>query len=261
MYLLLLALNFLGPNPCVDLVDKPLEQASLFTSTDAGQCWQAFENGLPERVDPHSVFEHASYLFLSTRNAGLFRMDLKEEELSWQESSQGLHPEAFIIDIVAKGDTMVLNTYWRGIYISKDGGKNWRQPIFNLKGQVEGLYFDDNRLLATSDRGIFESWNGGESWQQKWDIHHVRYLTRYKGQLVAARQNTIGTLNSDGPSWAEIETKWAIIGLFPQEDYLYARTAAGIMLRSEDGINWEQNDEQACRKATGSKSVAETLWG
>lgn len=260
MYLLLLALNFLGPNPFVDVAGNPVDPAALFTSTDAGQSWQAFENGLPEGVDPHSIFEHDCHLFLSTRNAGLFRMDLKEENQRWVNSSQGLHPAAFIIGIAAKGDLMVLNSYWRGVYISKDGGKNWRQPIFNLKGQVEGLYFDDNRLLATSDRGIFESWNGGESWEQKWAIYDVRYLLRYKGELVAARQNNIGVLTEDGPSWAEIKTETAIIALFPQDDYLYARTASGIMIRSEDGISWEQNDEQACWETTSPKSVPETLW-
>lgn len=260
MYFLLLTLNFLGPNPFVVPETTPEAPSSLFASTDAGQSWQALEEGLPERVVPRDIFEHECHLYLTTSNAGLYRMNLQEEEKRWESSSLGLPPETSITDIVANGDLMVLNAYWRGIYISKDGGENWRRPIFNLSGQVQALYFDNNRLLAASDRGIFESWNGGESWQLKWDIYRVHGLTRYKGQLVAARQNTIGFIQNDTAKWVDIRTDWAIIDLLPYGDYLYARAGKGTVLRSEDGLTWEKNPEKSWQHPPLASSLPEALW-
>lgn len=165
-----------------------------------------------------------------------------------------------VLCLAARGNHVVLGTYDRGIYVSNDGGTNWRRPFFNIKNaSVRSLLFYQDVLLAATDFGIWRSFDGGETWQHdQGDFTLINELAIHKGQVHVAKQNGMGILKGEKIEWANVETQWAIGQLFSQGEYLYAVPARGNTIRSKDGIEWEH--QQFHIKCSPAQNLPEALW-
>jgi hypothetical protein len=230
---------------------------NLFLSTDWGQNWTGFVDGLPDGTNPRTILEHEGKLLLATSGKGVFVLPAGKS--TWEARNQGLPVEVFATSLAAHEKTLVLGTYDKGVYVSRDGGLHWRRPIFNIKGgSVRALLFHEGQLIAGTDSGIYRSLDGGESWRRSGPITQINGLVLHNGQLFAARQNGMGVLNDDVATWSSVYTDRTITQLTSQGDYLYARSIGGSIIRSTDGKVWEKQIFTV--PAPGNNSLPEALW-
>lgn len=231
---------------------------NLYLSTDWGQNWADFADGLPEGTNPRTILEHEGDLLLATSGQGVYV--LPAGEFTWKARNKGLPEEVFSTSLAAKGKILVLGTYQKGVYVSRDGGLHWRRPIFNIKGgSVRALLFHEGQLIAGTDSGIFRSADGGETWRRSGPITQVNGLVLHNGQVFAARQNGMGVLNNDVVTWSSVYTDRAIAQLISEGDYLYARAIGGKIIRSTNGESWEKQLFKV--PGAGFKNLSEALWG
>ncbi|MFT7120635.1 MAG: photosystem II stability/assembly factor-like uncharacterized protein [Neolewinella sp.] len=217
----------------------------LFLSTDSGNSWQPFGEGLPEGVMPRDIVETETRLIMTTRSEGVFALTKspigQTDNCHWVSISKGLPEGIFINDLLVQDQRLVLGTYESGVFVSSDGGANWRRPIFNLKVSVNSFVLDeDGVILAATDAGIHHSFDMGETWHLKEKIYRIRHLAMHNGNLVATRQNTVGTIKDGVATWSAEKTDWAINQPIPGGEYLYARTSKGQMIRTKDGLEMEK---------------------
>lgn len=230
---------------------------NLYLSTDWGANWAGFANGLPDGTNPRTILEHEGKLLLATSGNGVFALPAGKN--TWEARNQGLPKEVFATSLAAKGKVLVLGTFEKGVYVSRDGGLHWRRPIFNIKGgSVRALLFHEGQLIAGTDSGIFRSADGGETWRRSGPITQINGLVLHNGQLFAARQNGMGVLNNDVVTWSSVYTDRAIAQLISHEDYLYARIIGGGIIRSTNGKSWEKQIFTV--PGPGYKSLPEALW-
>lgn len=240
--------------PTTTLTHPPL----LYVSTDLGDHWQPFDQGLPEKATVRQVIEQEGKLFLLTSEHGMYV--LPKGATTWKASSNGLSAVTQGTSLAVKGDLVVLGTFAQGVYVSQDGGVNWRRPFFNLnKVAALDLLFYQGALLAATDTGIWRSYDKGETWQQDGqDRTTINKLAVHNGQLYAARQNGMGLVKGKNIEWASVETEWAIGDLYSQGDYLYAVPSRGNLIRSKDGVNWENQFLHI--KCSEADNLPEALW-
>ena len=231
---------------------------NIYRSTDYGENWIGFADGLPNGTNPRTILEHEGQLFLATSGNGVFVLPAGKS--TWEARNQGLPKEVFATSLAAQGKVLVLGTYEKGVYVSRDGGLHWHHPIFNIKSEsVRALLFHEGQLIAGTDSGIFRSTDGGESWRRSGEITQINGLVLHNGQLFAARQNGMGVLNNDVATWSSVYTERTITQLISHEDYLYARIIGGGIIRSTDGSFWEKQIIKI--PGDGYKSLPEALWG
>ncbi|MGB3545778.1 MAG: sialidase family protein, partial [Saprospiraceae bacterium] len=241
LFSLLLLLHLPAPTITIP-VAAPLPPA-LYLSTDRGESWDGFSAGLPEDVQPREVLEHNGNLYLTALDYGLFV--LPAGDCVWQHRNTGLPRDDkfafFPTSIAAHGNTLLLGTFTNGIYLSKDGGAHWHRPVFNVSDVVGSLLFTDNLLLAGTHNGIWQSFDRGESWQLLRPDKNVRTnaIALHGGKIFVAKQNGMGILTGRTVHWSDLVSRWAVIQLLRQGDYLYAVSAKNEIYRTTDGTVWE----------------------
>ncbi|MFT6001067.1 MAG: hypothetical protein ACI81P_003534 [Neolewinella sp.] len=230
---------------------------NLYLSTDWGENWAGFADGLPNGTNPRTILEHNGQLLLATSGNGVYVLPAGKS--TWEARNQGLPKEVFATSLAAKGKVLVLGTFEKGVYVSRDGGLHWRHPIFNIKSEsVRALLFHEGQLIAGTDSGIFRSTDGGETWRRSGPLTQINGLVLHNDQLFAARQNGMGVLNNDVVTWSSVYTERAIAQLITHGDYLYARVIGGGIIRSTDGEFWEK--QIIAVPSPGYKSLPEALW-
>lgn len=66
--------------------------------------------------------------------------------------------------IEVEGNNLVIGTLRQGIYVSSDGGLNWKKSKNNIKSAIRAFIRSGTKLYAGTDSGIFESVDQGDSW-------------------------------------------------------------------------------------------------
>lgn len=163
------------------------------------------------------IVANDSFIFTGSES-GIYRSDLNGQ--SWVPINKGIYNQHSVIEV---SKIAVLNKYifagtWGspgGIYRSADNGLNW-QPVFYRKNDntyVNSLFTDGSNLYAQIS---------GNS------MHKCLYIS-----------------TDMGSSWKKTKTSltsfYILIGL-PHEKEIYAGTISGIIVSSDNGINWTAID-------------------
>ncbi len=239
MYLLLLLFGLLTAAPVATIPPPSAPPPALYLSTDLGVSWDAFTDGLPSDVQARNVLEHHGNLYLSTVQYGIFV--LPAGACAWQSRSTGFPLNLPINTISTIGDRILLGSYDGGVYVSDDEGAHWRRPLFNVTDRWVGHFlFHNGVLYAGTDGGIWTSADRGDSWQRLTEDYTVIYgLAIHDRQIFVARQNGMGILQGKKIVWFDVETETAIGPLLSLDGTLYAQSAAGEVICTKDGSQWE----------------------
>jgi photosystem II stability/assembly factor-like uncharacterized protein len=214
------------------------ESPALFISRDYGKSWQKGANlpDLPRRiwVDPHSPPD-ARTLFLASAHL---------IAVSSQAGTHSVPFPAVVTDTSLGFASGALPTLYatseKGIFISNDGGANWRnsdlpgdggkvRAIATSLGHPETAYvsYDHLTLDGKSWMGVAKSTNSGADWQLVW-----------KESGVAAKNVHDNWITERfGPAWAENPLSLTVAA---QDANLVYGTDLGRTMRTIDGgANWE----------------------
>ncbi|MEO0732157.1 MAG: hypothetical protein AAFZ52_04945 [Bacteroidota bacterium] len=237
------------------------EPAALYLSTDQGNEWTPFTDGLPADVEIRFVTEQAGTLYLGAHGYGVYVLAPGADV--WEQRSTGLpleneHFPLHPLSLVVRDELMILGTFYDGIYVSTDQGNNWRQASPEPYA-VTGFVFTDEGILASSHEGIFHSTDGGTTWQLRGAARiRINALAEHNGRIIVARQNGLGVLEEDGVKWSDQTSEWALLQLLQQGEYVYALNYRNEIFRSKDGLSWEVPTEEEKTECTG---LPDAVWG
>jgi photosystem II stability/assembly factor-like uncharacterized protein len=182
---------------------------------------------------------------------------------AWEMLSQDFSkawPTSLLIVPTETGSSFYLTLYGDGVIRSRDEGQSWELANRGLPSHaLTSLAVDsaDPKLLyvATDDgMGVLQSFNGGDSWDfydYRGEIYGAKisrlaYTTAQGGALLAGTSDgRILIHRRDASDWELCFglSKGAINVLVVAEaddNFVYAGTSRGIILRSQDGgANWE----------------------
>ena len=240
MYLFSLLFTLLFSTSTAPAVSAP-EQV-LYISTDQGTNWNNFAEGLPEKLQVRNVAEHQGDLYITTNTMGVYV--LPQDGCAWENRSQGLPIDTkdfFPTTLAAHDDVLLMGTYAHGVYLSNNGGENWRRALFNINTTVSAFIFNDEMLLAGTHSGVWQSYDKGESWQRiSTELTPINDMALHNDQLFVARQNGVGILKGKDIVWsADVQPDWALAQLLIGGDYIYVISARDEMFRTKDGDSWE----------------------
>ncbi len=237
--------------------------APLYLSTDRGQHWRTFTEGLPAAVSITGILSQQNRVYLATNAHGFFTLGGNQSE--WVSSNNGLPANANLTTIAGEGKHLVLGTYNKGVYFSQDGGKHWRTSIFNIPGNsivgnpVNSLNYHGGFIYAGTENGIYRSWDSGMSWQKIHDQFFVYHLLSSGDRLYAASRDGLLASDDGGDSWRVVNSDHFMYRLYAAEGKLYAAVAGHGVLRSDDGgKTWLPPVAVMCGVRSGS--LPDALW-
>ena len=229
---------------------------SVFRSTDAGNTWQAFNNGLTApKIQDAAAIENA--LFLGTRN-GLYRLNAGV----WEKLPAA--PQ-FIDALTVAGDRIYLRSRRRLLFTSDDFGDSWTDitPVESQSWEMSRL--SPNLVAIDETVVILDSWrllhstDAGNTWKDlSW--HNPTFTTgwhpsvaldkrtffvvgprmigrsTFRGKTAAISRSTDG-----GYTWHPLSIGIAethVLQLAQVNNALYAMTDDGITKSTDGGERW-----------------------
>ncbi|MYA68806.1 sigma-70 family RNA polymerase sigma factor [Candidatus Poribacteria bacterium] len=228
----------------------------VFRSTDAGNTWQAFNNGLmaPEIQDAAAI-ENA--LFLGTRN-GLYRLNAGV----WEKLPAA--PQ-FIDALTVAGDRIYLRSRRRSLFTSDDFGDSWTDitPAESQSWEMSRLSpnlvaIDETVVILDSGR-LLHSTDAGNTWEDlSW--HNPTFTTGWHPSVALDKQtffvvgprmigrstfrgrtSAISRSTDGGYTWHPLSIGIAethVLQLAQVNNALYAMTDDGITKSTDGGERW-----------------------
>jgi photosystem II stability/assembly factor-like uncharacterized protein len=148
--------------------------SGIFRTTDGGATWIELTNGLPRgdkgriglAISPRD--RRVVYAIVEAEQSGLFRSTDAGE--SWERLTT-LNPRPMYYSKVVLDPTDANRVYLlgsnRGLFLSDDGGRSFRDVYSGVHGEDHALWVDPaspNRLIAGGDGGVAISFDRGLSW-------------------------------------------------------------------------------------------------
>lgn len=231
---------------------------NIYRSTDQGESWVPFAEGLPKGASAGALIEHEGRLLLGTDYSGFYILPIGAQK--WEARNQGLPKNIDINSVAAKDDLIVIGTYHGRIFTSRDAGLHWQSFVFNfMGGSVRALHFHGDILIAGTDNGIYRSFDYGTTWKQEGDLIQVNSITEFDGRLYAARRDGIVSSRDGGACWAIVYPDQTVSRLLATEDKLYGIEMGGKVIRTKDGKFWER--PLMAIPGAMRKNLPAALWG
>ena len=238
-------------------------RSGIYKTTDGGNTWKKLKNGLPEgdtgriglaisRSNPNVV-----YAIVENKKGGIFRSDDKGETWKMVGSKKTMNkvdsrPFYFSQIRVDPNNELVLYSASFRLYVSRDGGKNFKVISKGTHGDHHALWIDPHNslhLISGDDGGIDISWDGGKTWYDvknipAAEIYHVGFDRKKPYNVFCGLQDNGSWMGpSNSKDWGGIKNNhWRTIGggdgFFAfanpaDSNILYAESQTGEMIRIE----------------------------
>ncbi|MEI6090398.1 MAG: T9SS type A sorting domain-containing protein [bacterium] len=161
----------------------------------------------------------------------------------WEKLNNGLYGGS-ITKIVIKDSMFVAADYGRGIFISMDYGKNWREANTGLDKNVLSVAINDSVIFAGTYNGLYTSTNNGVDWNKVSNItDQIKCITTQGSNVFLGTYKTGIIVSTDyGHNWEiknnVIKSKTtnciALLG-----NKVYAGTNGGLYYSTDLGNNWK----------------------
>ena len=148
--------------------------SGIFRSTDAGATWTELKNGLPRgdkgriglAISP--VDHRVVYAVVEAEQGGIYRSS--DQGDTWEFLS-GLNPRPMYYSRIVLDPKEPNRVYLmgsnRGLYVSDDGGRSFRDLFSGVHGEDHAMWVDPentNHLVAGGDGGVSISFDRGATW-------------------------------------------------------------------------------------------------
>ncbi len=216
-----------------------------FKTTNGGDSWTHMTAGLPQvrTLD----FERTSngYVYAASDSGVFFSTN---SGATWQQCVNGLTDHEAKALVVSPQGTLFVGTYSAGAFRSTDGGANWTLITNGLPTSAVLAFAVDSSgylLAGLASEGLYRSTDDGISWSPAGLlVPNVRSISVDRfGRIyyVKLSPSVVYRSADGGASWANILQT----SMIPQEmgmdaeGRIYAATAEGVLLSSDDGATWD----------------------
>lgn len=196
----------------------------------------SFSNQFNAPLDFFSI--NQSYIAAALSGDGLYAV--METDTIWQHI--GL-PAVTVPTLARSSAGLLAGTDGRGIYLSKDEGRYWRQLQTGIPVtfKVNALTVNNSEVYAGTGTGIYKSSDGGQTWTYSGLQVNVSTLAS-SGNSVYAGTTTFLRSTNEGASWVTQNTGLSgftkVNRIIPLNNQLFLATDRGIFRSSDDGLNW-----------------------
>ncbi len=241
-------------------------------STDNGNTWNIFNDGLSTSTDIHSILVNDTCVYTGTTN-GVYI--LSKSNTTWKQS--GL-TDLDITCFASDGTTIYAGTYNSGVCKSIDNGVNWTEVNNGLiYPGIRSLLIKGSAIFVGTEGGVYKSIDQGTSWTAANNglPDNTVYALTLSGTNILATVWSWGIYMStdNGESWNIVNN-----GLPTGDLHLYAFTnisettiltggTEGVFLSSDGGQSWTainnglpQNGEIYALAYNSGNFIAGTLY-
>ncbi|NEP15817.1 MAG: photosynthesis system II assembly factor Ycf48 [Leptolyngbya sp. SIO4C1] len=227
-------------------------RSTLLETTDGGKTWELRQLDLED--EQKYTFTSVSFNGPEGWVVGLPSILLHTTDGGQSWDNIPLSPELpgapFMVTALGK-NTAEMATDVGAIYLTKDGGSNWKAQVEGAVGVVRNMTRDSDtgRYVAVSSRGNFYStWEPGD---RTWQPHNRENSKRLQNMgfnrdgslwlIARGGQMQFGDSTQDYEAWQEpinpeLSTSWGLLDLaYRTPDELWVTGGSGNLLVSRDG--------------------------
>lgn len=147
----------------------------IYKSTDGGKTWE-LKKQLPVAQRAGRYLQYGEKvngvytLYAATNSSGILSGVYSSNNMGETWQPLGLDTQ-IIYDLYADGAFLAASTADRGLFISSDGGKNWKRTALYSgisRDEIRSFVKDpqnENHMFAVDKTNLYESLNGGMSWE------------------------------------------------------------------------------------------------
>ncbi|MBL8170756.1 MAG: hypothetical protein JNJ50_21525 [Acidobacteria bacterium] len=230
----------------------------VYRSADDGLTWSAVNTGMGSRI-VGELLVNGNYLYAAT-SSGLYRSSNLGG--SWTPAAL-VGSNTFANSLAANGALLLAGYYnQNGIYVSTDGGQNWRQT--NEVGPGANItavgVLGNNLLAGTPGGGVSISFDMGQSWKR---INngisnlYVNALAVVGGTIFVGTDGGLFVSTNQGGSWTAAHnglTSLAVLSFATGENTIWAGTQGGVFRATGNVYDWTP-----CNRGIVSSLVREML--
>jgi photosystem II stability/assembly factor-like uncharacterized protein len=220
----------------------------LLKSTDGGDSWTTFANGLEVTGINDCLTTTASgEVIVSQYGFGLFKS--KQSEADFKLSADG-YRATFAKYFSEGSDGKYYTTTNGSAFTSSDKGKTW-QKIHAYGINTMSIVEKDGAIFLGNISGIMRSTNQGGNWGyltngfsigSQQGVHQI--MVTKKGTILAATGGGLFRSVNNGDNWTKLTsfgTNVQIFAVFERENGdLYASANKKLYKSTNDGANWEE---------------------
>jgi photosystem II stability/assembly factor-like uncharacterized protein len=223
----------------------------VYFSYDNGNNWVNASNGLPEKISIGLGGMAASRHFLgvATKDNGVYRYNI--EAKIWQNIPTDKQIiEANIGALAFMDSTIFVGTQLKGVFCTKDKGKNWTSLNAGLTNLTIRRFCVFNQVLYVCTNDGFYALNDlSDHWLMAFGQPSLQTngATLYQGNFYLATNKGVFSQQKD-KSWIHSSPQYSLHNISSDENQLYAMTYDELLLSSTDGKSW-QNLQSGLPKA------------
>lgn len=211
----------------------------LYRSSNNGEIWSPFSNGIPANATVSGFAAKANKIFAVTVADGAFVWE--SGSTKWEPINSGL-PESINLNAIAVAENvLVTGTLKQGIFVSSDEGNTWKPSGKGLQNiSVRAFIFIKDTLLAGTDKGIYVSTDKGNTWEHVFGLMQVNGFTTLNEKIYAAAADGAIMTNNSGKTWKYIYKSHTLHDISNDGQFIYAMTLGeGLLKTNNDGLNWQ----------------------
>lgn len=224
--------------------------AGVYLTTNHGDSWIPFDNGITVSVTPSSFAKLGSQLFMAT-NKGVYKLLNHNNE--WVQANNGL-PD-YIISLTANSNKIFAGTS-SGVYLSNDSGANWLSVNSGLPDEkrIKTLAIQGSMVFAgISGKGVYASDINSINWVEKNDgfvgSRRITEIVSSNNILYLGSPGNLGSYGvglykstDEGNNWSLVTDVGGGVSEIEVNDneICFGTNYEGFFYSSDYGTTWQQ---------------------